>query len=363
MKEGAAPAGQRFEATELTALAAAALTTAGLDGDKAKTVAEILVEGDLIGRVTHGLCLLGFYVSELESGGMATTGEPRVIADHGASLAWDGRWLPGPWLVCQGLDLAFGRVAEQGSVTVAIRHSHHAACMGAYLERATSRGLAVIIACSDASKALVTPHGGSRPVLTPNPIAAGWPTDGAPVLFDTSMSITSLGEARRAHDNGELFPGRWVVDDQGVPTDDPGALFADRPGALLPIGGVDHGHKGFALGLLVEMLTSGLAGGGRADRPARENHSIFMQVIDPAAFSGLAAFERETGWLADACRATPPAPWLAAAGEAGVRLPGEAALARRASALATGVPLSAQIVDDLSRLARRLEINPPSPID
>ena len=61
---------------------------------------------------------------------------------------------------------------------------------------------------------------------------------------------------------GGRLPGRWVMDKDGVETDDPSVTHAG--GSILPIGGVDHGHKGYALGLLVEALTQGLGGYGRA---------------------------------------------------------------------------------------------------
>ena len=73
------------------------LGRAGLDDDKAGAVADILVEGDLLGHDTHGLALLGPYLAALESGTMTRDGEPDVLADFPAALTWDGRRLPGPW--------------------------------------------------------------------------------------------------------------------------------------------------------------------------------------------------------------------------------------------------------------------------
>lgn len=58
-----------------------------------------------------------------------------------------------------------------------------------------------------------------------------------------------------------------MVDENGRASDDPTLLTAPPQGALLPVGGLDHGHKGFALGLIVEMLTSALAGSGRTETP------------------------------------------------------------------------------------------------
>ena len=47
---------------DLINFARALLVRSGLDEDKARAVADILVEGDLLGHTTHGLALLGPYL-------------------------------------------------------------------------------------------------------------------------------------------------------------------------------------------------------------------------------------------------------------------------------------------------------------
>ena len=124
------------------------------------------------------------------------------------------------------------------------------------------------------------------------------------MLIDISASTTTNGMTARMNraGNGERLPGPWLVDNRGEASDDPRVMLTDPPGAILPLGGMDLGYKGFALGLLVEALTSGLVGHGRADGETRWGASVFLQVLDPAAFGGRERFERETGWLAQACR-------------------------------------------------------------
>ncbi len=85
----------------------------------------------------------------------------------------------------------------------------------------------------------------------------------------------------------------------------PQSHFTEPKGALLPLGGLDAGHKGFALALLVEALTAGLAGHGRADPPAGWGGTVFVQVLDPEAFGGLAAFKRQMDCVAARARTTP----------------------------------------------------------
>src|SRR5262249_24721176 len=52
---------ERYRADAITTFATTLLARAGLPDDKARTVAEILVEADLLGHTTHGLDMLARY--------------------------------------------------------------------------------------------------------------------------------------------------------------------------------------------------------------------------------------------------------------------------------------------------------------
>jgi len=349
----------RYPAAELRRFASLLLVRAGLPSDRADCVAEILVEGDLLGHSTHGLQLLAPYLKDLESGAMAKRGDPHVVADHGAAVTWDGGYLPGPWLVVQAMELAFARIAVQKVVTVVIRRSHHIACLAAYLRRATDRGLVATLLCSDPSVASVVPHGGIAARYTPNPLAFGWPTEADPVLVDISASTTTNGMVGRLNreGRGRKLGGPWLVDNAGNASDDPAVVNADPPGAILPLGGIDLGHKGYGLGLFVEALTSGLGGRGRAQQPTRWGANVFLQVIDPDAFGGHADFVHETQWMADACRTTRVKP-----GNAAVRMPGERGLRARDAQRARGVALHPEILPALEPWAEKLGLDLPQPM-
>jgi hypothetical protein len=89
----------RFRAEELFRFGKALLVSAGLPEERAHAVAEVLLEGDLLGHTTHGFALLPLYLKSLAEGGMEKEGEPEIISDHGSAFTWQGRYLPGPWLV------------------------------------------------------------------------------------------------------------------------------------------------------------------------------------------------------------------------------------------------------------------------
>ncbi len=331
------------------------LAHVGLDQDKANAIAEVLVEGDLMGHTTHGLALLGPYLKELESGTMRCSGEPVTVADFPAAVTWDGQRLPGPWLVLKAMDLATARAASQGTCTVVIRRSHHIACLAAYLKRATDQSLMMVLTCSDANSASVAPFGGLDPVFTPNPVSAGFPTGGVPVLMDVSTSATTNGLTNRLHQEGKRLPAAWVMDGHGMPSDDPGVLFTEPKGTILPLGGKDSGHKGYGLTLLVEALTGGLAGHGRADPREGWGATVYLQIIDPRAFSGLDSFTRQTGTVVDQCHASRPA-------QIGhpVRTPGEKGLALAAQQLKSGVELYPAIMPMLMPWAEKFSVALPT---
>ena len=86
----------RYRAADLADFAASLLARAGASADRARTIAGLLLEADLMGHTTHGLQLLAPYLKEIAEGKMRTSGEVDVVADRGAAVTWDGRRLPGP---------------------------------------------------------------------------------------------------------------------------------------------------------------------------------------------------------------------------------------------------------------------------
>lgn len=345
----------RYPAAALERFAHQLLAAAGMPGDKAAAVAAILVEGDLMGHTTHGLQLLAPYLREIESGSMRVEGEPQVVAEAPAALTWDGRRLPGPWLVLQAMEAAAAKAKQCGTGTVVIRRSHHIASLASFHQRATERGLLMLLACSDPQSCSVAPFGGLDPVFTPNPLSAGIPTPGLPIVTDISTSTTTNGLSNRLHQEGGRFPGQWVIDGHGKPSDDPAVLFQEPKGTILPLGGLESGHKGYGLSLLVEALTGGLAGFGRADPKEGWGATVFLQVIDPAAFSGSEAFLRQMGEIVDQCHASRPA----TPGRP-VRMPGEKGFQLAASQRAQGVTLHAGIMEAIRPWAEKLKVEVPA---
>jgi len=343
----------RYSYTSLKTLAAELLGQNGIPDEPARLIAETLVEGDLMGHTTHGLALLPAYLQELDKGAMKPEGRPVVLSESETNVVWDGEYLSGVYLTRLAVREALTRSADQPVVTYVIRRAHHIACLAAYMQEIIEAGRVGILMASDPAAQLVAPFGGKDSLYSPNPIAAGIPAGpNGPVILDISTSVTAAGVVNRHKQAGTLLPGKWLLTKDGNPTDDPGAL--DDGGSILPLGGLDVGYKGFALGLLVEALTSGLGGFGRAEEPSNWGTSVFLQVLNPDAFSGSAALEKEMSWLTRASREMSTRPEVDS-----VRVPGDRALALRKEQLAQGVPLDAALLDTIQSLCREKNIRFP----
>jgi L-lactate dehydrogenase len=177
------------------------------------------------------------------------------------------------------------------------------------------------------------------------------------VLIDLSASLTTNGLTARLHKRGRALAHPWLLDADGRATTDPAVLFSEPKGTILPTGGLDAGHKGYALALVVEMLTGALAGFGRADPKEGWGATVLVQAYDPNAFGGIEPFLRQADALVEACRRSRPRP-----GVESVRLPGQHGLAVKREQLEKGVALHEDIVPSLLPWSSRLHIAWPKPL-
>lgn len=345
-----------FAISDLVDFGSGLLRAAGMEPAKAQRVAELLVLSDAMGRRTHGLALVPLYLSDIAKGSMTLQGDFEIVADRGAALVIDGRRLPGLWLMDRLIELGADRVATHGVVSIAVRRSHHIGCLAALAKQATDRGLVVTIANSEPSAKRAAPYGGKQALFTPNPFAFGYPGQDHPVLVDICATITTVSMTRTKLARGERFEHPWLLDADGSPTDDPAVLEqSEARGSLQLLGGQEYGHKGFGMALMIEALSQGLSGYGRADQPLQwGGGNVFLQLLDPEFFSGRDAFARQTDFFGDACRANPPIDPAQP-----VRLPGDAAAAAQQQAAKDGLCYEATVWTRLAEAADRLQVALP----
>jgi LDH2 family malate/lactate/ureidoglycolate dehydrogenase len=346
---------QSFSIAALERFGGQLLRAAGMDADKAAAQARLLTLTDAMGRRTHGLAMVPLYLAEIEKGNLCCTGEPETVSQRGACLVWDGRHLPGLWLAERAIHTLAPLVADHGMAAVAIRHSHHVGSLGTIEKIAADLGLIALVATSDPAGERMAPFGGTEALFTPNPFGIGYPGAHHPVLVDISSTITTTSMTRQKFANQELFEHPWLLDAQGRPTRDPAVLEHTTPrGSLLPVGGADHGHKGYGMALMVAALTQGLSGHGRLQGSSAWGGNVFIQLLDADFFAGRDAFAAQMDHISARARASRPVRT-----DTPVRVPGDQAAASLAIAQRDGIAFAIEPWARLATWAAKLQVQMP----
>lgn len=230
--------------------AKALLQAAGLPEVHAQTSARCIVASDRWGIGSHGLMRLPFYLERLQAGGINAEAEMTLVTDLPSLAVFDGEDGLGHWQLQSAAELAASRATANGIAAVGVGRSSHCGALGIYTAPITAQGLVALIFST--GPAVMPPWGGTKPVLSTSPLAAGIPTN-PPTIIDLATSAVARGKiAAKAQAGEELEPG-WAFTVEGVPTTDPKLALA---GMLAPLGGA----KGYALAVLVESLTGALIG-------------------------------------------------------------------------------------------------------
>ena len=348
-----------YAADRLVALLDAILQRSGSRPEEAAIVAANLVEADATGHASHGMCQIAVYAKSLELGHLQANRHARVIRDEAPFLVVDGDVGYGQVIAREATDLAIARAKAGGACVLALRNAHHIGRVGSYGEQCIAAGLIGVFFVNVVSRPLAAPHGGGRPRLGTNPICIAVPAtpDHPPFLLDFATSAVAANKCRVAAASGKEVGDGLLIDERGAPTRDPGVMFRDPTGAILPFGG----HKGYGLALACEILAGALAGGLPALpenlRPGRVVNNALAFLIDPArvADAGNDGWQALTDAVLDHIHDTPPVP-----GGDGVLVAGGPERRSRALAAERGITLDPDTVRALHDIGGALGLDVPA---
>lgn len=236
---------------EANTLARELLVAAGLSPAKARTTARAIVIAEAWGLGSHGLLRLPTYLRRTGAGGYPADAELSTVHDTGPLLTLDGGGGLGHWQLSSAAEQAVTRAERFGISAVAVANSGHCGALGVYAGDMAAAGVVgLVFSCGPA---VLPPWGGSAPLLSTSPLAAGFPIRSGPAVVDLALSTVARGKIAQYARAGRPLPDGWALDADGEPTNDAAAALT---GMLAPLGGA----KGFAVAFMVEALTAGLVG-------------------------------------------------------------------------------------------------------
>jgi uncharacterized oxidoreductase len=320
-------------------MSTALLQAWGVPEHAACMVAHHLVESNLAGVDTHGIMRLPQYLDLIDQHQIDPLAQRSTVADHGQVVFLDGHYGFGMVAAMAGATLAAERARAHGIALVCVRHIGHAGRIGAYTERMADEGVLAMAFCNSPIHGhFVPPPGAREGRLATNPISFAFPAPGGPVVADFSTSSMPEGAVRLLRDRQRAAPPDTLLDARGAPTTDPNSLYSDPPSTILPLGGSRLGHKGFSLGLLVEVMAGTLAGNRVDDRSVKGNSITLIGIDTRLTPTTTGSFDDLAQHLIDYVHsATPIDP------STRVFMPGEKEHEARTARARTGIP-----VDDVT---------------
>ena len=338
-----------ISAEKLTDFIQRIFIAAGASTDDAAIVANSLVWANLTGHDSHGVIRTIQYLAAIKNGNVVPTASPAMVASSGATAQVDGGSTFGQVGAKFAMRHAIELAREHGISGVTLGNSHHIGRVGEWVEMAAKQNMAAIAFCNVASRrGRVAPHGGMESLLGTNPFAAAVPIEGRePFLLDYATSVVAEGKVRVARIAGKTIPDGWILDANGLPSNDPHDLY--NGGVLKSMGA----YKGFALGLLVELLGGVMTASGwpALEEGQRMRNGALFIVIDIDRFRPIQQFLTDSATLFEQTKASKPTP-----DSTEVLFPGEPEQRAQADKLTNGIPLHDAAWQQLVDAAQALSV-------
>jgi LDH2 family malate/lactate/ureidoglycolate dehydrogenase len=279
----------RIDPIRLLEFATAVFVDAGLPQVDARLVADTLVQADLWGHQSHGVLRLGWYVDRIRNGVMTPVTEAEFEVDAGAVAVINGRHGVGQVLADRARKEAVRRAKIHGIAVVGVHTSNHfGTCM--YYTRLGALDGCVMLLTSNGGPAMA-PWGGSKKIIGTNPWSVAAPAGSfPPLLVDMANTGVARGKIYLARNKQMPIPLGWALTSAGQPTTDPQEAI---DGIILPMAE----HKGYAIAVMVDMLSGVLTGSGFLSgvhspykTAEKSNCGHLMVAMNIAAFQTLEQF-------------------------------------------------------------------------
>ena len=348
---------QRIDPNRLIDFAAQVYATAGMPADEARLIADTLVQADLWGHQSHGVLRLGWYLDRIRNGVMQPMSRPERVIDAGALALIDGHDGVGQVITLQATHEAIRRAQAHGVGVVGVRNSNHfGTCM--YYTLTGAREGCVTILTSNGGPAMA-PWGGMKKIIGTNPWSVAAPAGKhPPLVMDMANTGVARGKIYLARNKHLPIPLGWAINAAGEPTTDPQEAI---DGIILPMAE----HKGYAIAVIVDLLSGVLTGSGFLSAvhspyktAEKSNCGHLLIAIRIEGFQPLAQFNARMEQFIAEIKAVPRAK-----GFDEVFYPGEMEARNDVRNRTEGLQLAEDTVADLRRIAKETGLGSKLPLD
>jgi len=330
-------------------------TKYGFAPEEGLVITDVLLRADLYGIESHGVQRLIRYHKEITSGVVDVRAQPQTVSETGVSLVIDAGKAMGQLISVKAMEAAIGKAKVSGIGMAAVRNSNHYGIAGYYAQMATAADMLGI--CMTNTEAIAVPIYGKKAMLGTNPIAIAFPASPVDFLYDAATTVVPRGKIEVYEKNNEPLPPGWAVDADGAGCADAGViirnLIAKSGGGIAPLGGDTElygGHKGYGLGVAVDLFCAILSGGLTSNHinltPGHTGITHFFMAVDYGIFGDKETVRENFSRFLRELRESPKAD-----GEGRIYTHGEKESESRRDKLVSGIPVNAKTREEMRMIA------------
>ena len=329
----------------------------GIPEEDARTVGDHLVDSNLNGHDSHGVARIpgpGYAPSMTEQ--YVKWPEHEIVRETPALAVIDGNGANGIVAMEHALRLVAEKSRRSTIGIVALRNVTHIGRLGYYPPRIAEQGMIGMV-WTNVGGLFMAPFGSADARLRPTPIAFAVPRrDGPPFMLDMSLSVVAGGKVREKIVRDQPVPEGWMIDTQGNYVTDGEQAFNNPDVGVLPLGGLQFGHKGYGLAMMMEMIVGplSLAGCTKGEGKDDGGNGVMVMAIDIESFTDIDVYTEEVEGLATWVSSARPLP-----GVERIYVPGEIELETYQRRLKDGIDVPDQTWAKIGALAKELSVTMP----
>ena len=335
----------------LSAFIGDVLSSTGMRIEDAAIVADVLTWANLRGVDSHGVARLLCYISEIVAGQFDPIGRPVFRSQLPGTFVLECAGTAGPVCMMEATRQCVRIASEFGVGVGVVNAPTHVGAVGYYTQAIAKQGHVALVVV--AGRLLMAYHGARVASLGTSPISIAVPGSdgGPPLLLDMASGLIAAGRMRQAALEGRELPENAAMDVDGNPTTDP-----VHAKTVLPLGG----PKGSGLALLFECIAGILAGTPIITAVATLGKKAPIQnatliVLNVESFRPLTEYRLDIEELKRTIKALPRRH-----GFEELLLPGERGDREAQRRSRDGIPIPADVWNDLEEVSRRTQVAMPT---
>lgn len=329
----------------------------GYTRQESADIVDVLLTADLYGIESHGIQRLIRYHLAIEEGSILPGIKPEIVFQTPISVVMDAPKSMGQVVSKMGMNMAIDMAKKHGVGMVCVRGSNHYGIAGYYTKMAANADMVGV--CMTNTEAIAIPTYGKKAMLGTSPIAVCMPADPVDFWYDAATTVITRGKLEVYRKKGLPLPKGWVADENGLDCDDADRVLKNiigkLGGGIFPVGGCEENtgsHKGYGLGIIVEMFTSIFAGGTTSPHVRNSGNadtSFCFWAIDYGIFGDKKEIKNRMSKLLQELRESPKAD-----GHDRIYTHGEKELESAAEKLKSGIPVNEKTLAELKMIGEKL---------